>query len=61
MWQVTKEHFLKAREKTAWSTYILRAHGCGGEPLIQMIGEGGKKKGGGEILQMLNVIQLSLK
>lgn len=46
VWQVTKEHFLKAREKTAWSTYILRAHGLREKPLIQMIRE--KKKGGGE-------------
>lgn len=47
VWQVTKEHFLKAREKTAWSTYILRAHGLREKPLIQMIRE--KKGGGGDL------------
>lgn len=32
----------------AWSTYILRAHGCGGELLIQMVAEGGRKEKKGE-------------
>lgn len=44
----------------AWSTYILCAHGHGGEPLIRIIA-GGERSEEKKIPQMLNVIQLSLK